>query len=159
MQVVCRHPRRLFQWKGLRLMWCDMCVRFGTTCGAVFVLVCLLWFHQHNTKMKPKLQNLWIKLRIFRHWYFLIVGFYWYSIRNMYVMITLDAENSLLLTQLVRLWILYLCYTLCVLDYLMVYLGPSDDVTVWIYPPVTAATIQLTERENFQENSEQNGVI
>lgn len=74
-------------------------------------------------------------------------------------MITLDAENSLLLTQLVSLWILYLCYTLCVLDYLMVYLGPSDDVTVWIYPPVTAATIQLTERENFQENSEQNGVI
>lgn len=74
-------------------------------------------------------------------------------------MITLDAENSLLLTQLVSLWILYLCYTLCVLDYLMVYLGPSDDVTVWIYLPVTAATIQLTERENFQENSEQNGVI
>lgn len=94
MQVVCRHPRRLFQWKGLRLMWCDMCVRFGATCGAVFVLVCLLWFHQHNTKMKPKLQNLWIKLRIFRRWYSLIVGFYWYSIRNIYVMITLDAENS-----------------------------------------------------------------
>lgn len=67
MQVVCRQPLRLFQWKDLRLIWCDMCVCCCITCGTVLFWSVFFDFTCTPQKKKnPKLPwSPWNQLRTF----------------------------------------------------------------------------------------------